>query len=428
MPGMMKLEGKKRVFALVLSSVILVGLIFIADKIFLQKDAPLDRTGEPPRPDQIIRPAAPPFREYRETIPRGGTLAEILSGYGLTPAEVHDLKEKTKPVYNLDRIVAGRELRLFADEDGRIVRVEYDLDAGKSLKVTRGGGKVKAEVEEIPVEVRTEVLIGNTQGTILASLANLGESAALALAFAELFAWDVDFNTDQRPEDTFSVVFEKRYLNGNFVGYGPILAAAFANQGKTFQAFRYVYPDTKKYDYFDPEGNSLRKEFLKSPLGYARITSRFSQRRFHPIRKVVRPHYGVDYAAPTGTPTQATADGEVTFTGWNGASGRMVSVRHKNGYETMYLHLRGFGPGIKKGAKVVSGQVLGYIGSSGESTGPHLDYRIKLRGRYINPLSRRFNPVEPIRKEYLEDFKDQSKKYSLLLDYPVYILSYLSFL
>ncbi|MFC2161834.1 M23 family metallopeptidase, partial [Acidobacteriota bacterium] len=189
------------------------------------------------------------------------------------------------------------------------------------------------------------------------------------------------------------------------------------------QAFRYTYPDTKKSDYFDFDGNSSQKEFLKSPVSFTRISSRFSYSRLHPIRKIYRPHMGVDYAASLGTPVQSTADGTVTFAGWNGASGRMVRIKHKKGYETMYLHLRSFANGIRNGKQITQGSTIGYVGSSGESTGPHLDYRIKLRGKYINPLSAIFDPVEPLRAEFKEDFQKEAERSVLFFKAPLIVFS-----
>jgi len=192
----------------------------------------------------------------------------------------------------------------------------------------------------------------------------------------------------------------------------------FTNQGEIYHAYRYTYPDTQESDYFDFKGNSLRKEFLKSPISGARISSRFSHSRLHPIRKVWRPHYGVDYAAPVGTPVRATAEGTVIYAGRDGANGRMIRIRHKNGYETYYLHLRRYAKGIKRGVKAQSSQIIGYVGASGEATGPHLDYRIKHRNKFINPLSHRFKPVEPLRLNFLEDFQMKAEQFQLSFNAP----------
>ncbi|MCJ7611612.1 MAG: M23 family metallopeptidase, partial [Candidatus Aminicenantes bacterium] len=193
-------------------------------------------------------------------------------------------------------------------------------------------------------------------------------------------------------------------------------AAEFLNQGRLFQAYCFTYPDTGKSEYFDAAGNSLRKEFLKSPLQFGRITSRFTSSRFHPVRKIYRAHYAIDYAAPVGTPVRATADGEVLTAGWEGGAGRLVKLKHKNGYQSLYLHLSGFGEGIKAGAKVEGGQVIGYVGSTGESTGPHLDYRLQQHGKYITPLGGRFKPAEPLRPEFRAAFQRQTAEYRLAQD------------
>jgi murein DD-endopeptidase MepM/ murein hydrolase activator NlpD len=203
------------------------------------------------------------------------------------------------------------------------------------------------------------------------------------------------------------------------VNYGDILAAEYLNGGKLYQAYRYTYPDTGRADYYDAAGGSLRKEFMKSPMKFGRITSRFTASRFHPILKKYAAHYAVDYAAGVGTPVKSTAPGKVIFAGWNGGSGRMVKIRHKGGYETMYLHLSRFAEGLAVNADVSGGEVIGYVGSTGESTGPHLDYRITYHGSYINPLGYRFKPAEPLRKEYWNDFQNKVQAFRFLFDWPL---------
>ncbi len=330
------------------------------------------------------------------------------------------------PVYDLAKIKAWHEFKIFSDQNDEIVSFEYVLDQENILHIDKQSAGYVAEIIKIPYEIKSKMIWGRIEDNLISAVTQEDEKDFLALALAEIFAWDIDFYTDLRVGDSFKIIFEKKYLEDKFTAYGQILAAEFTNQGKTYQAFRFTYPDTGEADYFDLEGNSLRKEFRKSPINFARITSRFSLRRRHPIRKVYRPHYGVDYAARPGTPVQATADGAVTFVGWNGASGRMIRIRHKNAYETMYLHLRSYAKGIRKGAKVQGGQVIGYVGSSGESTGPHLDYRIKYRGRYINPFAWRFRPVKPLRQEFSEDFVAEAESYCFLLEAPFILFSKLS--
>ena len=359
--------------------------------------------------------------EHKISIKKDQSLSDILKEYGFSPQEIHRLREEVEPVYDMAKIKAGNEIRLFYEENGPFHYMEYDIDTETYLKIQKSSDSYDAEILSIPVRTKIKLVWGVINDNLIQAVDDAGEKDSLAIAIADIFAWDIDFYADIRKNDSFELIFEKKYLDGNFIGYGNILAAQFINQGNTFQAFRFTYPDTKEWDYFNPEGKSLRKEFLKSPINGARITSRFSHSRFHPVWKVYRPHYGVDYGAPVGTPVQATADGTVIFVGRNGAAGRMVRIRHKNFYETMYLHLRSYGSGIRKGAKVTSGQTVGYVGSSGTSTGPHLDYRIKYHEKYVNPLAHKFKPVAPLREEYRNEFDALVWGFQLALAGPLYI-------
>jgi murein DD-endopeptidase MepM/ murein hydrolase activator NlpD len=365
----------------------------------------------------------PPVRELRETIARGTTIAEILARHGFSSKDVHELKERVKPVYDLGRIAAGRELRLRETPAGAWTAIEYDIDEKRFLAVRNEPAGIRAEIKPIPYDIRTAFIRAAIEDSPIAAVNQAGEEDAVALELSDIFGSDIDFYTDIRRGDELRVICQKKFLNGRFCGYGEILAAEFKNQGRIFLAYRFTYPDTGKADFFDGEGNSLRKEFLKSPMKFARITSRFSLSRLHPIRKIYRPHYGVDYAAPIGSPVQATADGTVTQAGWNGAAGRMIKIRHKNSYETMYLHLSGLAAGIRVGAKVDAKQVIGYVGSSGESTGPHLDYRILYHGSFVNPSGWKFRPAEPLRKEFLAPFKAEVEKLDLALIAPLIYLA-----
>jgi murein DD-endopeptidase MepM/ murein hydrolase activator NlpD len=412
-------KKKRRLFLFPLLVVLAAVVIFLLTRGGSQSSPPVPvKTWAP------VSPAtrSPALAEYKVRVRPGDTIGKILSRYGFSPADIQALYDQVKPVFDLRRIRAGRFLRLYADPSDAVVRLEYDIDDLNYLRVEKREGLFQAALDERPVETAVNMIWGTIEESPIQAFDRLGEEDSLALAFADLFGWDVDFYIDIREGDTFKVVFEKRYLEGRFIGYGQILAAEFVNQGKLHQAFYFVSPDTKKPGYYDAQGQSLEKEFRKSPIKWARISSRFSRRRLHPIHKVYRAHYGVDYAAPVGTPVQATADGVVTFAGWNGASGRLVRIRHKNAYETMYLHLRSFGSGIRRGARVKGGDIVGYVGSSGDSTGPHLDYRIKRNGSYLNPLSAKFDPVEPLREELLDDFGTEIEKYELLLADPLVLV------
>jgi len=358
----------------------------------------------------------PPLSVHKTIILPGQTLAGLLASQGFGPSDVQNLLEHSRPVFDLSSLQAGREMRFYRDPESRVAAIEYDINDTDFLRLQGQGGAFRVEVIKYPVEIRPCTIEGQIEDFLISAFSRAGESDLLALDFAEIFAWDVDFYIDPQRGDRFRLYFEKRFKCGRTAGYGRILAAEFLNQGRLLQAYRFTYPDTGRSDYFDAAGNSLRKEFLKSPLKFGRITSRFTSSRYHPIRKIYRAHYAIDYAAPVGTPVRATADGEVLAADWNGGAGRLVKLKHKSGYQSFYLHLSGFAEGIKAGAKVEAGQVIGYVGSTGESTGPHLDYRLQQHGQYINPLGGRFKPAEPLRPEFLEAFQRQAANYRLAQD------------
>jgi murein DD-endopeptidase MepM/ murein hydrolase activator NlpD len=229
----------------------------------------------------------------------------------------------------------------------------------------------------------------------------IGEKDQLALDLAEIFGSDIDFHTDIQKGDSFRVLIERKYLDDQFSKNGLILAASFTNEGKEFIGIRYE-DEHGKPAYYAPDGKALKKSFLKSPLKFGRITSKFTHARFHPVLKIVRPHLGVDYAAPIGTPVQSVAAGVVTGAGYGGGGGKMVTVRHDNGYLTKYLHLSRMA--IKSGARVDQGDVIGYVGSTGLSTGPHLDFRIFKNNKAVNPLKVISPPGLPISRARFDDF------------------------
>jgi murein DD-endopeptidase MepM/ murein hydrolase activator NlpD len=405
------------VFAVIPGAAVLI--VILALNVSLKR---AEKPAEPPAPDEpvVMTEAPPAVKVEKVVISRGDSLARLLKPLGFDSREIYRLKEAAKPVYDLAKIISGHELRLFLPQEGGWQSLEYDIDETRYVTVSNGPERITAEIKYYPFEVKPALVYGAVDTSLIAAMNKLGEDDSLALDLVErCFGWDIDYYSDLRRGDTFKIFVEKKFLDGRFAGYRNILAAEFVNDGKAFHAFRFTYPDTEASDYFDETGFSKRKEFLKSPFKFTpRITSRFSASRFHPILKIYRPHYGVDYAAPIGTPVQATADGTVTLAGWSGGSGRMVRLQHKNHFETMYLHLSGFGPGIKKGAEVRSGQVLGYVGSSGESTGPHLDYRIYDHGRPVNPLAQKFRPADPVRKEFLDAYTREVRRLEAILDAP----------
>ncbi len=258
----------------------------------------------------------------------------------------------------------------------------------------RDGETWTASRRDVPVERRVILVAGTLEGNLFESIEALGEGAQLVLDFAEIFAWEFDFAADSQPGDRFRMLVEKIYTSAEFVRNGRILAAEYESEDKFHTGI--YFRDRDGGGYFTPSGESLRRAFLKSPLEFTRISSGYSHGRRHPILGGVRPHLAIDYAAPQGTPVWAVADGTVEFGGWSGGNGYTVTLRHRAKFKTMYNHLSRFGKGIRAGAAVRQREAIGYVGSTGLSTGPHLDYRVIRDGRSVNPLTQTFLPGRPV--------------------------------
>ena len=318
---------------------------------------------------------------------------------------IHRLTSTLSGSFNLRRSLPGDSYTLMATQDS-ILFFEYQKGMEEKCEVRGQNGNLEAFV--VPVEF--DCIVKSMKGEIKSSLweAMLGEckSPELIVKFTEIFEWDIDFLTETRKGNTFRLIYEEYHKDGKFVRHGDILAAEYNSAGQTHQAVLYQDPSGHK-DYYDISGKSLKKAFLKSPLNYRRISSGFSYSRFHPIFKRYRPHLGVDYAAPVGTPVVASGDGVVTYSGWKRGFGKLVQIRHPNGFVTSYGHLSRFARGIKRGRKVQQKDLIGYVGSTGCSTGPHLDYRVKANGRYVNPLKMIVPAAKPVDKRYFADFKGQ---------------------
>jgi murein DD-endopeptidase MepM/ murein hydrolase activator NlpD len=261
--------------------------------------------------------------------------------------------------------------------------------------VFRRGGALEAEVVTSALETRVAAVSGVIESSLFATVTAAGEEDQLAIDLADIFAWDVDFNTEIRKGDSFRVAVEKLHANGRFCRYGRILAAEFTRGTRVLRAVRFDADASSGY--YDPAGTPLRKAFLRSPLKFSRISSRFTAARFHPILNVTRPHYGVDYAAPAGTPVLAAANGVVTLAGWQAGFGKTVRLRHANGFETLYGHLSR--TDVAAGQRVAQGARVGAVGMTGLATGPHLDYRMVRNGAFVDPLRVQSPPAEPIPAE-----------------------------
>jgi murein DD-endopeptidase MepM/ murein hydrolase activator NlpD len=324
-------------------------------------------------------------------VDRDDTLASALSGL-LSPARLQQLVEAARPIHDLARISVGRPFGASLEPDGLLHAFTYGIDDLRTLRVVRRGEELEAEILTRDYETRTVVVAGVIEQSLFRAVEERGEDDQLALDLADIFAWDVDFNTEIRAGDSFCVAVEKRYLDGGFVRYGRILAAEFVRGDRALRALR--HEGVSGPGYYDPAGRPLRKAFLRSPLRFTRISSRFSRARLHPILQVRRAHPGIDYAAPVGTPVGAAADGVVAFAGWLGAYGRSVRLRHANGYETLYGHLSRVH--VRRGQRVSQGQRIGAVGRTGLATGPHLDYRMRRDGRFVDPLRVQSPKAEPL--------------------------------
>ncbi|MDH7500340.1 MAG: peptidoglycan DD-metalloendopeptidase family protein [candidate division NC10 bacterium] len=333
----------------------------------------------------------------------GESLSGSLQSKGLPPPLVSSLVQVLRPLFDFRRSLPGDRYRLLRDGKGEIVSFTYHSSPLECYEVKRVNDRLEAERKVLATHTRTALLEGQVEASLFDAMEEIGERAELAMDFARIFLWDIDFHTDPRAGDRFRMIVEKLYLDGEFVKYGNILIAQYENQGQRFTAIR--FRDGKgKEGYFNPEGKSMKKALLRSPLQFNRITSRFTRSRLHPILGGYRPHLAVDYKAPVGTPVWAVADGWVSSCGWSGGGGNSIALRHRMGYSTFYSHLSRFARGIRRGAPVKQGQIIGYVGSTGLATGPHLDYRIKKDGRPLNPLQKINLPGVPVAKTDQAEF------------------------
>ncbi len=360
---------------------------------------------EVPSPDKPSPAQSEPQALVKQTqITPGDTLYQALKRLGLSERQrdlvVRKLSRHLDPRRD---VLPGHRLKAGFDSQGQLLFCRYEPDPIEALVVKRNGQGFYVEKERIQADRRLERLQGQVTSSIYQLFKEAGEGRELLMAFVEIFASQIDFNLDVRTGDKIRLLYEKLYLNGRFVGYGRILAAEYRGQIGFFRAY-YFRTSQGKTGYFDSLGREVRSSFLRSPLPYYRLTSRFSRARLHPILKVVRPHEGVDLAAPLGTPVMAVADGRVKYAGWMRGYGRIVILRHPGGYETYYGHLLRFARGIKKGVSVKRKQIIGYVGQSGLATGPHLDYRVKKAGRFLNPLALPFRPAIVLKGSELENF------------------------
>ncbi len=386
----------------------LAGFFFLSALLIASLTGAPDRTPESPEPPAPSDGLPPPVSESREptgshpmhraidgAIQPGQSLAQALSAHGISGRITHQVAQALRPHLNFRKIRPGATFEATLDETGALRHFLYRVSPLEVYEVTREQAEYRMTRHEVPIERRVEKITGTVTSSLFESMEALGEKPELAIRFVDIFVWDFDFNSDAQPGDQFHMLVEKTYSGATFVRYGKILVAEYENRGKAYTGI-YFETSPEGGDFYTPDGRSVRKTFLRSPLKYSRISSGYTHHRRHPILGGVRPHLAIDYAAPHGTPVWAVADGVVLSAGWNGGSGKSVLIQHRGGYRTMYNHLSTVAREIRNGTRVQQKKVIGHVGSTGLSTGPHLDYRVIKDGRFINPLTQKFIPGDPI--------------------------------
>ena len=351
-------------------------------------------------------------------IKSGDNLSRIFPRVGLTARDVYNIAQLGDDIKPLLNLKPGQSLRFaFKDDEATktLQQLQLQLSAIQTLDVISTADGLQASLLTRDVENRQTHATGIIESSLFEAGIDAGLSNKLVMELAYIFGWDIDFALDLRKQDHFKLIYSEDYLDGEKVADGAIVAAEFTNQGKTFRAIRYT-DDSGSSNYFSPEGDSMRKTFSRTPVHFSRISSRFNPNRKHPVLKTNRPHRGVDYAAARGTPILATGDGKIEFRGTKGGYGRTVVLTHGGKYTTLYAHMSSYKRGLKRGSRVKQGQTIGFIGSSGLATGPHLHYEFRVNGVHRNPLTVSLPKAEALPKKYLTDFKQQSQQLLAQLD------------
>ncbi|MBF0537943.1 MAG: M23 family metallopeptidase [Nitrospirae bacterium] len=344
------------------------------------------------------------IEKIRGFIHKGETLYDITKKYGLKTGDLLNITRASKDFHDLRDLRPFMSYHIVVDrKNNDILELKYAIDDTSYLTVSKNTNRedFQAQMTSLTYETRVGLISGEIRSNLIESIGTDKEHANVAYELADVFAYDIDFTTDLRKSDKYQILIEERFRDNIFIGYGKILYAYFVNDGHKYEAFRYTYGDTTEY--FRADGNSVKKALMRAPLNYRYISSFFSYNRMHPILKIARPHLGVDYVAPAGTPVSAAGDGVVVKASYNGQYGNNVWIDHNNGYVTCYGHLLRYAKNIKVGTKVEMGQVVGYVGATGLATGPHLDYRVNLNGKPINPLAMKL-PTRPIPENHKKAF------------------------
>ncbi|AEV33712.1 metalloendopeptidase-like membrane protein [Owenweeksia hongkongensis DSM 17368] len=416
---------KKITLFAVLVAVIVAGIYFT--KFYLSKDlaarpqdVAVDTTDVKELTPMVYRFGLPvdSFEVLEGVVKNGESFGNILLANGVGYSVINKIATDFKDVFDVRWLRSGKPYSLFCEsnDSSRVAKymvyqssaVEYYVfDLQDSVNVYSGKKDVTTKVHEVSGEINS---------SLYQTLVEKGASVGIAMKLADVYAWSIDFFRIQKG-DYFKVIYEEKYIDDTVnVGVGRIIAADFNHGGTSFYAFHFDRPDENYSDYFDENGKTLRKAFLKAPLDFYRISSRYNPKRFHPVQKRWKAHLGTDYAAPTGTPIMATADGEVIAAAYTRGNGNYVKVRHNSTYTTQYLHMSKFAKGTKKGRIVKQGDIIGYVGSTGLATGPHVCYRFWKNGKQVDPYSQKLPEADPIKEKYKADYEAQMTVLKARLD------------
>lgn len=371
-----------------------------------EKVSPLHLEVMSPEPPSINEQIA---RTIYGELQAGDSLTKALKRAEVSPSVRQQIISNLSTCLDFRRLRPKDHFTIDLDLQGEMIRCSYETGPLHRYTIVKRDNVYVASQDDIPIEVKTVSLSGTINGALFSSFAKQHVSSRLTYSFADIFSSRIDFNTESKPGDTFSIVFEEYSRDSKFVGYGNILYAHYGqpSQGINYEVF--YFEDSKgRGAHYTRDGKDIGSAFIRSPLPMGRLTSKFSHRRKHPILGVFRPHLGIDLAAPTGTPVMAAADGKVVFRGVRGGFGKQIVLKHGNGYRTYYGHLSRFKKGLRNGTKVSQKEIIAYVGSTGNVTGPHLDYRIAQNGTYMNPFGMKFKPKTVLKSSELAKFIDNN--------------------
>lgn len=345
----------------------------------------------------------------------GDTLSTVFAKIGLPSSTLHAVLSSSKEAKRFSRLKVGQMLEFGLTEQGELKSLRSKLNSLETLALEKTSDGYAFKKEQIKPEVGTVYARGEIDSSLFLAAKQAGLSHNLTMDLANVFGYDIDFALDIRKGDSFEVIYEEKTVDGERVGTGNILAARFTNRGKTYSAVRYTNKDGAT-SYYNADGTSMRKAFIRTPVDFARISSRFSNGRKHPILNKIRAHKGVDYAAPHGTPIKSAGDGKVLLAGRKGGYGNTVIIQHGHRYRTLYAHMQGFAKGVRNGSAVKQGQIIGYIGTTGLSTGPHLHYEFQVDGVHVDPLGLKLPMADPIAKAEKQRFMQLSQPLMARMD------------